>query len=301
MNGFGYNNLSIAKKYTDAKNHFKDVTEDGLYFTDTKGNVIVQITETGLNCVGNEPLLESLDIANTIENLGDNVSEIITLKDQLAELQHNVKNSVDSLATLKIETGGEITISVPGDLADLSNVVLRLALHYGSQEGDVSYDELFFNAGCNTDFSDIRFEDENGEFLDFSIESHGNYDFIKDSDSKQSWGAVLHLSDGTLVTIGGSGCTLSTDNGTTWTGVSIAGDAFFVDSNDNIYCNYQQKVRKLYASTGYTTYSEVLDLTMYDDSIVYTLGTAEDDDGYIYGFVPRECYGCSYICFSRWR
>ena len=41
-------------------------------------------------------------------------------------------------------------------------------------------------------------------------------------------------------------------------------------------------MRKLYKSTGYTTYSDSIDHTLYEGSYIQTLACAEDDDGYLY-------------------
>ena len=107
--------------------------EDGIYYTDENGNVIAQITNSGFDFIPSEVS----EVADNVRNVGDNVSEIITLKNQLVELRENIKDSVDSLVSLKLETGGEIVVSIPGGSVNQTNVALRLALHYGQQAGDV--------------------------------------------------------------------------------------------------------------------------------------------------------------------
>ncbi len=218
------------------------------------------------------------------------------------------QESVDSAlaninASLPVYTG--IPVYIPGTGELQKNTAVRLALHYGEQEGIEAYDEIFLNGKCLPDFSDVYFTDSKDETLEHEIVSSGNYDMIRD-DSMTGSIYVSTLSDGTIVAVRGrknyanlGTLSLSEDNGKTWRDIeSTAGKAerlSFVDKDDNIYyCQNTVGVYKLYAADNYQTSKMVLDYnnlpggvtldTNPADKIVVT-GTpqmAQTDDGYMY-------------------
>jgi len=177
------------------------------------------------------------------------------------------KNTILNILPALLQTDTSISskdIEIPTLGYDAVNYVMRLALHYGVQEGDELFDELFMNGACANDFSDIRFEDENGNILEHYIHFTGNYDFIKDSGSfPKNDQPVLKFSDNTLITDNDLAIVKSTDNGANWTVVYSGLDLKFVDSNDNIY-GFDQSAYKLYKlspSDGYTAPVEVMDMS----------------------------------------
>lgn len=214
-----------------------------------------------------------------------------------------------------------VEIKIPGKGVAAENVVLPLALHYGSQQGDVLFDEIFLNGSCNKDFSDVYFVDRNGNRLSSEIKSTGNYDFIKDKNLGGSY-EVLHLSSGKLVSTRDGFVAFSEDNAASWSKTGFKGNISFVDRNDNIYYNVTKPVKdsegnvtlkagiyKLSASDGYAENKLVIDMSdVFDDATYNRLqeelsgdprlpsylkktasdvnadssNCAQDDDGYIY-------------------
>lgn len=210
-------------------------------------------------------------------------------------------------------------IFVPGRGVDAENVVLQFNLHNGAQEGDISYDELFFNGASENDFEDVVFSDHNGE-LPSQVISSGNYDFISDSQIPKNV-LVLTLADGTLVSQK-NGIVLSKDNAKTWTKVGIhsAARLAYVDKQDNIYYTLKGSevtedepigLYQIRADENYETAHCVIDLsdllgqvdsegkTVSNDTDIIFHAIAEDDDGYIYAGRYCEPWVGSCLYVSR--
>lgn len=190
---------------------------------------------------------------------------------------------------------GAKSVVIPGIGKTLTDVIVNLNLHHGSQEGNVAYDDIFFNGVGSTDFSDIRFYDADGLGLQSHIESHGNYDFIEDDNL--AYCQMYYTSEGYVVARKAGYVQISKDNGNTWSKVGTGYTTLhvtFVDKYDNIY--YEKKttadkggsccIYKTSASDNYATEKLVIDSSDWDDMGV-SKGLSwddfvQDDDGYIY-------------------
>lgn len=205
------------------------------------------------------------------------------LADKIAEMQP----VIDSLNNVTSATPTVNTITIPGKASEVNNHVQRIGLHYGSQRGDVLFDEVFLNGESKTDFSDIRFKDEEGNFLDFEIVAHGNYDIVKDSTN--TYGQVNQfLSDGRVVSSqyssAGNQVRISANGQPPWDILHGNVMLIFVDSRDNIFI-FDESVYKMYKlkpSENYTIKNEVLDLSATSSDIRPFSAFCEDQNGYLY-------------------
>jgi len=204
------------------------------------------------------------------------------------------------IQNLTADIPGARQIIIPGAGVDLENVVVQFNLHYGSQTGDISYKELFFDKQCNKDFSDVKFLNYKGEVLDSEIVSTGNYDFISDGNlGIQAFN--LNLSDGTIVSVKDGYIAFSHDNAATWQKTSFKGRLYFVDRNDNIYyavtSGSNAGMHKLRASENYANSILVIDCSdaVEQGCTEITWGRmVQDDDGYIYaGRYTEEWIGAA--------
>lgn len=217
------------------------------------------------------------------ESIDTIISEKILLNKSNAALnQSAVENSeiLDSLLRLEGSAGGERTIDVPAIESSVDNYILKLGLHYGDQIGDTLFDEIFFNKLCKNDFSDLRFEDENGNFLPFNIQSTGNYEIVRDS---KVYAKNLPLLNGDIISSDATetGLYTSSDNNATRTLLFADSVLIFIDSNENIYAYKGYKVYRLSPADNYATPLVVLDLSS-SGSSVNTNGMNEDSLGNIY-------------------
>lgn len=197
---------------------------------------------------------------------------IIDLNSEKAQLIDSYSETLQSLLTLEGANGGEQVITIEGNgQSDEQNKVIRFGLHYGSQKGVNLWNEIFFNSLSKKDFSDIRFEDESGNLLDFKIHHVSNFDFIQDNTIPQ-W--ILHDSAGRLIgrTLSSEGLyhglSVSTDNGQTWNGIFPALNRLeFITSSDELF-HYDPTTYKLYKATSadvYATSTEVWDMSGFAD------------------------------------
>jgi hypothetical protein len=174
-------------------------------------------------------------------------------------------------------------ITLAGTGSDETNYVLKLNLHYGSLQGDVSSSDTFFNNHCKTDFSDLRFTDANGNVLKHYLAGTGNYEIIYDNNNVGRQNFIT--SGGTIYATRVEGLAVgnfakSIDNGATWTTLNTNGDTLrFVDSRGYIYL---ANGNNLYRSTDDgVSRTSVLDMTT-SSGIVDAYSVAEDSSGNLY-------------------
>ena len=278
----------------------------------TLDNVLITEYNSPENAPGEKgALVCALRAANSAGGLGDEESSMLKTAAEKAaaicaaplaaqtEIDGAAKKIAFMTANLSASKSGETLkeIIVPGTGKDLENVILRFNLHYGNQEGNVSYKELFFSGKAEKDFSDVMFTDHE-KTLESEITSNGNYDFI--SDDKLGQGASnLFLSDGRIVTQKNGYISISSDNGESWQNTAFKGRLYFADKNDNIYyaitTTESAGLYKLSAADGYAETKRVIDCTdayeQIEEIAKKVSGTEkeiiwgnviQDDDGYIY-------------------
>ena len=171
-----------------------------------------------------------------------NSAEAIYINDTATDT--DVESAIDLIAqaTAKMERYmekllqlGEM-IEIPSTATASDNVTIPFMLHYGEQEGDENFKDIFFNGNVRKDFSDVEFVDRFGNKIKSEIISSGNYDFIRDSKLGGNY-SILHLSDGTLITTVDGHVAFSEDNANSWNKTAFKGIAGFVDKDENIYYN----------------------------------------------------------------
>lgn len=154
-----------------------------------------------------------------------------------------IENATSKYGDIQVRASDSIIIDIPNTGEIVQNATIRLALHRGEKRGDNVWNEIFSN-GFTQDFEGIRFFDEEGNHLKYVVESHGNYDFIKDS-KIQCRPGLLHFADGRLVSFDSSRAwiTTSSDNGETWTDFIQGYRPRWVDKRDRLY---YQKSNSIY-------------------------------------------------------
>ena len=250
----------------------------------------------------------------------DETALMTTIFDKYAVVNERpsaAKADIDDAATwvkfynenLSAQLEGAKSIVIPGTGKSLTDVIVNLNLHHGSQAGNAEWRDIFFGGEGSNDFSDVRFYGSDGQGLGSHIESTGNYDFIKDSNLVAGAG-MFYLSDGRILGKKGGKVQVSSDGGKTW---SILGEGYttsnivFVDRDDNIY-HFRENdpvygpcpLFKIYASDNYATEKMMIDSSdLYDlynnynaDNVIedYDVTSAsysegydmQDDDGHIY-------------------
>ena len=278
----------------------------------TLDNVLITEYNSPENAPGEKgALVCALRAANSASGLGAEESSMLKTAAEKAavicaaplsaqtEIDGAAKKIAFMTANLSASKSGENVkeIIVPGTGKDLENVIIRFNLHYGNQEGNVSYKELFFGGKAEKDFSDVMFTDHE-KTLESEITSNGNYDFI--SDDKLGQGASnLFLSDGRIVTQKSGYISISSDNGESWQNTAFKGRLYFADRDDNIYyaitTTENAGLYKLSAADGYAETKRVIDCTdayeQIEEIAKKVSGTEkeiiwgnviQDDDGYIY-------------------
>ena len=154
-----------------------------------------------------------------------------------------IVKSVKSLRNSKLSNYGDIEINIQNRLGvDIENAIAIIHLHHGTQKGAYKLTNDYFMKGlCNTDFSDIRFSELNGDLLDIQKQSNGNYEIVADNRLRFQ---MYPSSDGSVFgSPSAGGVYVTTDNFTTSTivstdgvisGVNALGDVFYY-KNNNIY------------------------------------------------------------------
>ena len=222
----------------------------------------------------------------------------------LRRLQDDVDTAVTSMLKLTNTTPTEKTITLPS-VGERDRVFVRIGMHYGQSVFTPKDSDVFFDGNCNTDFSDVRFFDANGNILKAQFSKPVNLDLLCDDKLD---GFLKHLSDGTLIKyLESSGIMLSLDSGATWTAISGTANVtqnasavyarksmypVFVDSNDNIFAYAGGKLYKLTAASSYNTIVEVLDFSWDNDGItiypdIQDHAMVEDGNG---NLVVGACY-----------
>ena len=223
------------------------------------------------------------DLEESNKEVDTRTRDYILNKNKRFDEESHAESVFNYLRKIKNE-GESIPVVIPTQAAEIEDGTIRVALHKHAQEGTEIWNELF-STDFEEDFSNVRFTDGEGNELPYVILSHGNYDFVKDSNLANAENGMFVLSDGTLVTTKNVRAAYSTDNGATWSNLGTAdipAIVRFVDSNDNVYVeNMTFQIVKLSESSSYNTGTVVLDLSA-TQSHVYTLGCAEDDNGNIY-------------------
>ena len=213
------------------------------------------------------------------------------------------------------------SIVIPGVGKELTDTVVNINLHHGSQLGDKSWKEIFFDGKGSTDFSDVQYYNTEKGKLDSFIESTGNYELVEDS--RLANHGMFYTSKGHVVAYKGGVVQMSKDGGASWSkigsGFSCAGVSF-VDRDDNIYyykkndpdygpcplyklpynkSNDTYGAEKLVINTAdlyglYNNYNNIIDED-YDVTSAYMDTAVQDDDGYIYiGRYQTEWTGAAF-------
>ena len=191
----------------------------------------------------------------------------------LRYLKNHVDESLSSLAQVQVSDGITKNMTLPS-IGKREKYLLRVGLHYGSEQFTPSETEIFFDGQSRTDFSDVRFFDNNGKMLKASLGKPYNLDLLEDNNLDKM---LKHTSDGKMVGYEErNGIIMSDDSGATWNPIpgtaNVTENAssvykrtsmypVFVDSDDNIFAYAGGLLYKLYASDNYSTKKQVLDFS----------------------------------------
>lgn len=234
---------------------------------------------------------QKADLTNKAKLATDKLGDVFSSQFDGEQL----KTIYNSLKPVKNGTDNIVSITIPNTSgATISNCTIRLALHKGTAEGDTVWNEVF-DANFRDDFTGLRFFDADSKELPYNILNHGNYDFIRDTKLRQYGNeGVFRLSTGEIVLTSNADKKVrkTTNNGSTFVNlgsIDIPGLIRFVDSNDNVYVQNDTYQIVKYSNPAYDTGTVVLDLSSTSSS-VFTLGFAEDSNGYIYAGTYQEAW-----------
>lgn len=229
-------------------------------------------------------ILETIVITPELNVSPQNVHLYDTKTRELAYRNNQLETSVKSLRKLKSENSGEIEITINNKLGvEIENAVAIVQLHWGEKSSYNQFtNDYYMNRLCNKDFSDIRFLDNDGNFLDSIKESFGDYEILADNRSR--W-QMCTTSDGVLFGSDITGGVYKSENSmTSWLQVTTEGVVTGVNKNNDLlyYKNnnvYLRKKTENYA-TEYLSFQGNQDVT---GEILYNPVTfAMDDLGNLY-------------------
>lgn len=271
-----------------------DVGEGGFYIADENGNVAFSVTKDGkVSYIGLGKEGSSEDVNKALEQINKIHEDWDAIK-KLAE-------SVTSM--LNVKRSGETTaktITIPSSTEDRKNVVLRVGLHYGDvigkQGGETSYqsstyNDVYFEEGCEKNFSDIRFTD-NGKVLNHRLEHHGNYEVVRDNNFIPVIFFAVDYETGRIY----QSRKYSDDGGASWNAIpnltSTHGNICFIDSRKILYTVNGSKLYMLKPINGVYDGNNIVEIADVSktstgdyDSAYISPGSRlviEDNDGYIY-------------------
>jgi len=176
-------------------------------------------------------------------------------------------------------------VSLSGTGSDETDYTIKLYLHGGVSAGDSTSEDVFLDNRAQTDFSDVRFTDAQGNLLDSYRADYGNYEIIKDS----NLGNYNYISsDGYILRSKAGYVSRSSDNGENWTNIyTIGGSGYspvWIDSNGVAYISILGEGR-IYRSTNWKeaspTWTVVLDTSDVDGYIAH-FSHAESSSGVQY-------------------
>lgn len=181
-----------------------------------------------------------------------------------------------------------IDFAIAGLATEKTNYTIPIYVHRGKQVSESLSSDVFLDGKCKTDFSDVYFEDGNGNKLDHYIASIGNHEY-RLSDNNLGYinlicknGDILSTSVPNLGTLNYSYLSKSTDNGVTWTMLYYA--------TGSIICLYEDSHGYLYIGVGFkvyrsidlgVTFSQVLDFTAVSGKLILS-NITENVNGDIY-------------------
>jgi len=243
----------------------KVTEEDGIYYTDTNGNIIQQIKD-GKQKMASLELDGDSSEHNLIVRANKVYREVNAIKDEIDNNMPALLQLTDS----SIQTTKTTTIPA----AQVKNgKVVRLRLHYGVSKYTPDDKDIFFEGSCKTDFSDVRFFDSNGNMLKASFGTPFNLEPYRDTKLGEK---ILIDSNGYIISPYNGGVGISTNNAESFTLIPNTANVtehgsdvynrkgiypLMLDTNDNIYGYAGGKLYKLLASDDYATITEVLDFS----------------------------------------
>ena len=257
LNAGTMNAMSVCAKAIKLLNDNGDVIaditpkltkEDGVYFTDSEGNIMWYIKaytteEGGIYFVDENgwigcQYVDGVWSFSNLSNIGGSSSvstdhAIIvrankTLK-EARELSNKVNGIVPSLLTITDGSVQTIKTTTISNSTAKKKAVVRLRLHYGAEKYTPDANDIFFNSSCKTDFSDVRFFDSNGNMLKAKFGECFNLGIYRDTRLANTY---YITSQGYLVKRD-SGIWISKDNAVTWT--KIAGTTNVTDYGSDVY------------------------------------------------------------------
>ena len=231
-----------------------------------------------------------------------------------------ITNATERMAfyneNLSAQMDGAQSVVIPGVGRDVENMQVHLNLHYGSQQGNEAYDDIFFDKNVDKSFSNVRFYNTDGEAVQSHINSTGNYEFIEDDALPKT--RMLKTQDGKVVAKRNGFVQISEDMGVTWTNLGSGfrtENVYMVDDDNNIWhfrddasVDGPAEIYKIYAP-DYTEEKLMIDTSQlwglynnwdssnvdedYDvDDATFTMNY--DEDGYVYvGLYQTEWTGCT--------
>lgn len=260
------------------------VTEDtGFYLVDASGNVSFLVDKDG-----------AFDVLKIGKNLSGLIQynrlniELVRQREELTALKTIADTSIDSLSSFNINPEPfERVVSIPNTTGNvLRNHMIRFGFHFGDQQGDDVFNEIFFNGNCKKNFGDIRFLDIDDSLLPHKIVGTGNYDIVQSTGLFETTKVVFQLSDGRILKSFDND--ISSDYGQTWGPTPINGVLFFVDPDNNVYTSIDGTVIKWYYATDYATSKQVIDLRFEHEGQIVSGGingpnaACIDNLGYLY-------------------
>jgi len=177
-----------------------------------------------------------------------------------------------------------IPVNIYGVGSAITDYIIPINLHRGTMPAVAKPTamDVFLGEQCNTDFSDVRFLDANGNRLQYYIHNHGNYEFIHSELGQYNFITAA----GKIVSSNIPGVTLgiaeSADNGATWTVIyASAASIVGIDPTTGNYFACVGNTLKRSTDAGHTTWATVIDMAAVT-GIVLPYGFAVDAAGTIF-------------------
>ena len=252
-----------------------NVKEEGTFYVDENGNI-------GISIVNGKFEFANLSADDNNDNLPV-INRVNKATRELNILKNKIDDVVPSLLSIKESNGVEKTITIPS-VGTKKKYMLTVRMHYGSKRFTPDANEVFFDKGCKTDFSDVRFF-LNGKMLkNVALGNAANIDIIAKTTS------IIVTSDGIIFNNGSNAgsqyVTISRDGGNSTSVLEFTRDittnesivygrkglyVVGVDNNDNVYGYAGGKMYRMLNSENYTSIHEVCDFHWVDDdgTVIY--------------------------------
>ena len=275
---FGYNLKSIIntiaeEKAEEVKEDLEEtinaiplkenyVEENGLFVTDENLNVGAKVDDGGF---------DAIKFGHNLYNQVPSQSDINTKIDREEEIPL-------SPLYVKKSTGVTKQLTIPS-VGAKEKWIQTIRLHYKEERGNKAANDVFFDGDCETDFSDVRFLDADGNIIKAVLGNPVHFDLVECNINANSKGSYLYVCpNGNLIITGDAhGIRVSTDGGKNYTVVPGYANGFtehesnvyhmtsmcviFVDSNNDLFGYAGGKLYKITYASDYTSYTEVLDFS----------------------------------------